>query len=303
MVYNKRDTCYHVFVAARKPIRRNNKRGNPKGSQVVVVFWLVFVIVIISVFMLNTEVIKRNFNLFRTRLTTPAGAEEELLDEDEEPSVVVREQPPAAVERQTPPPAAVATERETRPQTQTEPQKPAEQRPAEQRPAEQRPAEQPARTQPQTQTPTQPQPQTPPPAQTRDRAIYFTQIDKDGQILQSRVTRRISVSDSPMQDALNVMLAGPSADEINRNILNMIPQGTRILSATVRGNTAYINFSEDFLFNTFGVEGSVAQLRQIVWTVTEFQNVKEVQILVEGRRLDYLGEGIWIGSPISRQSF
>jgi spore germination protein GerM len=71
----------------------------------------------------------------------------------------------------------------------------------------------------------------------------------------------------------------------------------------VRGNTAYLSFSDDFMLNTFGVEGYVAQLRQIVWTVTEFQNVNDVQILIEGRRLDYLAEGIWIGSPISRSSF
>ena len=276
-------------MTARKPVRKNSKKGNPKGSQMVVVFWLVFIVIIISVFMLNSEVIKNNFNLFKTRLTTPVGTEEELPDEGEgdEPEIVIREQQPAASERQTTPPQA-APEPETRPQT-TEAQRPAD---------PQGSAEQPA--QPQTQTPAQPQT---PPVQTRDRAVYFTQIDKDGQILQSRVTRRIPVSDSPMMDVLNVLFAGPSTDEINRGILNLIPQNTRILSAVVRGNTAYINFSEDFLFNTFGVEGCVAQLRQIVWTVTEFQNVNDVQILVEGRRLDYLGEGIWIGSPISRQSF
>ena len=282
-------------MAARKPVRKNSKNGNSKGSQAIVIFWLIFFIVIVCVFMLNAEVIKKNFNLFKTRLTTPVGTEEELPGEEEgdEPEIVVREQPPAA--EQTP-----QTAPETRPQT-TEPQ---------------RPAEPPAQTQTQTQTQTPPptQPQTPtqtqtptqpqtPPVQTRDRSVYFTQIDKDGQILQSRVTRRIPVSDSPMMDVLNALFAGPSSDEINRGILNLIPQNTRILSATVRGNTAYINFSEDFLFNTFGVEGCVAQLRQIVWTVTEFQNVNDVQILVDGRRMDYLGEGIWIGSPISRQSF
>jgi spore germination protein GerM len=68
----------------------------------------------------------------------------------------------------------------------------------------------------------------------------------------------------------------------------------------VRGSTAYISFSEEFQYNTFGVEGYAAQLRQIVWTVTEFTNVSDVQILIEGRRVDYLGEGIWIGSPLDR---
>jgi len=274
-------------VAARKPIRKNGKNGNSKGSQALVIFWLIFIIVIIGVFMVNFEVINRNFNLFKTRLTTPVGTEEEIPDEElpeegEEPLIVIREQPPVDSGRQTTPPQVAVEPPQT---TET-----------------QRSAEQPSQTQTQTQTQAPAQPQTPP-VQTRDRAVYFTQIDKDGQILQSRVTRRIPVSDSPMMDALNALFAGPSSDEINRGILNLIPQNTRILSATVRGNTAYINFSEDFLFNTFGVEGCVAQLRQIVWTVTEFQNVNDVQILVDGRRMDYLGEGIWIGSPISRQSF
>jgi len=105
-----------------------------------------------------------------------------------------------------------------------------------------------------------------------------------------------------MMDSLNALLAGPTADERRRGLLNLIPPNTIIISATVRGNTAYINFNENFMFNTYGIEGYAAQLRQIIWTATEFSNVNDVQILVEGRRIDYLGEGIWIGSPISRDS-
>ena len=264
---------YHVFVAQK---RKASQKASSKGSQLAVIFWLVFIIVIIAIFMINAETIQRNFNLFRTRLTAHSGAEEEVLTMEEEPAVtvVIERQPaissPAA--EQTTPSAA-----EQRPQTQT-------------------PAAQ-------TTQPPQTQTQQPAPAQTRDRAVYFTHVGNDGQILQSRVTRRIPVSETPMQDALNAILAGPTADEVGRGILNLIPQNTRVISAAIRGSTAYINFSEDFLFNTFGVEGYVAQLRQIVWTVTEFQNINDVQIQIEGRVIDYLGEGIFIGAPISRQSF
>jgi spore germination protein GerM len=101
-----------------------------------------------------------------------------------------------------------------------------------------------------------------------------------------------------MLDALGALLSGPDAGE--RGLITLIPQGTRILSATVRGSTAYISFNEDFQFNTNGADGYTAQLRQVVWTVTEFSNIKDVQILIEGRRIDYLGESIWIGSPVSR---
>jgi spore germination protein GerM len=231
--------------------------------------------------MVNTKTIQKNFNLFKTRLTT-VGIEDTPLPQmvEEKPEEPVQ----GPVERQSPQNTITVT---IEPETRT--QAPVPERPE----VQTTPA--PSTTQ------QQPGPQTP--AQTRDRNIYFTQIDRDGQILHSRVTRRIPVSDSPMQDVLNTLLIGPTADELNRGLLNLIPQNTRILTATVRGSTAYISFSEDFLFNTFGVEGYVAQLRQVVWTVTEFSNVSDVQILVEGRRLDYLGEGIWIGSPISRQSF
>jgi germination protein M len=260
------------------PPKKNSKTGKnpPRGAQAMVIFWLIFVIVIIAVFMANAQTIKKNFNLFRSRLTSSSEAEESPYEDEE---TVVQEHPSARQE--TPP--------QKPPANSTGQDKPA--------PLQEKPAEPPKQTKPET-------PNTPAkPPETRDRNIYFAQIDKDGQILQSKVTRKIAVSDSPMMDSLNVMLAGPSASELNKGLLNFIPQNTRILSATVRSNTAYINFNEDFLFNKFGVEGYVAQLRQIVWTVTEFSNVKDVQILVEGRRLDYLGEGIWIGSPINRQSF
>jgi spore germination protein GerM len=282
-VYNKNDTCYHIIVAQR---RRTAQKKSSIGSQAIVIFWLIFVIVIITVFMANYETIKRNFDLFKTRITSKSLPEEELLNDNLPDEPVTPEFRPAPV---TPREQTAVTE-ESSGQTEQTNSQTTDDKPVTQQTTTQQ------NTNQQTQTQTTP-------AQTRERVVYFTQIDKDGQILQSKVTRRIPVSDSPMQDALNVMLAGPSADEINRGILNIIPKNTRILSAAVRGSTAYINFSEDFMFNTFGVEGYVAQLRQIVWTVTEFSNVNDVQILIEGRRLDYLGEGIWIGSPISRQSF
>jgi len=237
--------------------------------------------------MANAETIKKNFNLFKTRITSPAGTEETPLIVDEKPET---EKPPAPVAQQ--------------PARQPEAPKPQTATPA---PRPETPAQTPAPiTPPQPRPEIKPEPakpEAPKPVQIRDRTIYFTQIDKDGQILRSRVNRRIAVSDSPMQDSLDALLTGPTADELNRGIINFIPQNTRVLSATVRGNTAYISFSDDFTINPLGVDGFVGQLRQIVWTVTEFPNVRDVQILIEGRRIDYLSEGIWIGSPISRQSF
>jgi spore germination protein GerM len=137
----------------------------------------------------------------------------------------------------------------------------------------------------------------------KKRTLYFIKIDNDGTLVRTPVVRSLPESDSPMTDALLALIKGPTADEKKRGLDSLIPAGTRLLSATVRGSTAYLSFSDEFQFNTYGVEGYAAQLRQIVWTATEFPTIQNVQILIDGRHLDYLGgDGIWIGTPLNRDT-
>ncbi|MDR0525662.1 MAG: GerMN domain-containing protein [Spirochaetaceae bacterium] len=137
----------------------------------------------------------------------------------------------------------------------------------------------------------------------RERTLYFIQVDKSGAIIRTKTGRAIPASDSPLLDVMQSLLKGPGEGEKRQGLISLIPEETQIVSAQVSRDTAYINLSESFQYNPYGVEGYAGALEQIIWTATEFVNVKDVQILVEGRRLDYLGEGIWIGSPIARDSF
>ncbi|GHV84036.1 hypothetical protein AGMMS50212_13760 [Spirochaetia bacterium] len=148
----------------------------------------------------------------------------------------------------------------------------------------------------------EPVPPAPPPVAKRDRIIYFVKVDGTGLVFTSPVKRSLAVSDSPLLDALNELLQGPSRAERQQGLTSLLPEGSRILSARVQSGTAFVNFNENFMFNGFGAEGYIAQLRQIVWTATEFPNVSDVQILIEGQRVEYLGESIRIGRPISRDS-
>jgi hypothetical protein len=272
---------------------------------VVYIFWLVFFIVIICLFIVNLESIQtslRNTGIIEHVSDRPSGernAPPPGLDEGEESpeTVLLAPEPPAVREGQESEGAVVSRDPdpplpEETPASRTEPAVPPAEAPASQAAPAAPPQERPAAQQ----TPTSS-------AETRrERVLYFMQVDPDGTIMRIRTVRRLPVTDSPMIDVLNTLLQGPSLEEISRGVISLIPQGTRLLTATVRGSTAYINFNENFLFNEYGVEGYAGQLRQIVWTVTEFSNVKDVQILVEGRRQDYLGESIWIGSPVGRES-
>jgi len=135
----------------------------------------------------------------------------------------------------------------------------------------------------------------------RERTIYFSQVDRSGIILRVSVNRNLPVSDTPLIDALNALIEGTTAEENNRGLISLIPSGTRLLSARVSDSTAFISFSEEFQFNSYGVDGYAGQLKQVIYTATEFSGVRDVQILIDGRRVDFLGEGIWIGSPLNRE--
>ncbi len=139
---------------------------------------------------------------------------------------------------------------------------------------------------------------------TREARLFFVKVNTEGQITLKGLTRDITHTGSPLTQTINTLLKGPSSDEINKGSLTLVPDGTRLLSARVEGNTAYLNFNEAFRFNSLGREGYIAQLKQIVYTATEFSNIDQVQILIEGSQKEYLGgEGMFVGEPLSRESF
>lgn len=133
--------------------------------------------------------------------------------------------------------------------------------------------------------------------------ICFVAIDSDGPVIRKEVNRQVA-KDSPLTNAINSLLSGPNAAESKTGCRSLIPSGTKLYSAVVRNGVATLNFSEEFEFNTYGVEGYLGQLMQIVYTATNFSSVQSVQFLIEGEKKEYLGsEGVWIGSPLSRASF
>ena len=250
-----------------------------RGKSWVILFWLAFVIFITGLFLFNRESINASLNAVRKE---PAARSASGSIPEAPPVQTIPLAPPAAIPQQPSalPPGA-APQPET-PEAQNQPSAPP-------------PAAAPQSTQ-------HPQEEQSAP-ELRERVLYFTQVDRDGIIARIKVNRRLPVSDSPMTDVLRTLVSGPSEEEHDKGLISLIPPGTQILSATVRGETAHISFSEDFQYNTYGVDGYIGQLREIIYTATEFPNVSNVQILIEGRPVNFLGEGIWVGTPIGRETF
>lgn len=138
----------------------------------------------------------------------------------------------------------------------------------------------------------------------RMAALYYIKVTDDGRTRAHRVVRPVYYNESPLTETIRTLLSGPTSDELDSGLLNLIPAGTELISAHVTDGVAYLNFNESFRFNPMGAEGTVAQLQQIIYSSTEYPTVNRVQFLIEGERFDYVGgDGIYIGEPLGRDAF
>ncbi|TFG64263.1 MAG: hypothetical protein E4H36_03470 [Spirochaetales bacterium] len=151
--------------------------------------------------------------------------------------------------------------------------------------------------------PVKPEPQAPS-LNVRNAKLFFIDVNQDGQINLKSVIRPVTYSDSPLTETLRALLKGLLPSELNMELLTLIPEHTELRSVRMSGGTVYLDFNESFQFNSLGREGHIAQLKQVVYTATEFPSVKNVQILIDGEEREFLGpEGVFIGKPLTRESF
>lgn len=134
--------------------------------------------------------------------------------------------------------------------------------------------------------------------------LYFMTVKADGSVVRKEVVRAMKKSDSPLVDSINALIAGPNHSEEDSGCRTLVSSGTKLLSASIRNGVATLNFNGAFERNEVGIEGLRGQLEQIVFTATAFPTVDSVQFLLDGEKKQFLGEeGVWIGTPLNRNSF
>ena len=144
----------------------------------------------------------------------------------------------------------------------------------------------------------------PTPRPDRHHRLFFAAVDASGGISLTGVTRAASASAAPLREALATLLAGPEPAESNRGLITLIPPAVTLNKVYIRERVAYVDVSESFRFNRLGREGLDIQLQQVVYSATQFPSVEQVQILIDGQRIDYLAsEGTFVGTPIGREAF
>ncbi len=135
------------------------------------------------------------------------------------------------------------------------------------------------------------------------RTVYYIALNDAGEVRLSEKQQVLPTNDSDMQATL-LALFNPSTTALNQDSLqSLIPANSSLLHFDFRDGIVYLDMNDSFQFNELGAEGMAAQLAQIVYTMTEFEEVQGVQFLIEGQILDYLSPGIYTGAPLSRNDF
>ena len=125
--------------------------------------------------------------------------------------------------------------------------------------------------------------------------LYYP--DEQGMGLKTE-SRTIKVTDNDKYTAtVQALMAGTK----EKGLTNIIPKQAKLNSVTVKKNVAYVDFSQG-LVKSFvgGSTGEEMLVGSVVNTLTEFPEIKAVQILVDGKKIDSLSGHLDLSEPISR---
>ncbi|MDC7219869.1 MAG: GerMN domain-containing protein [Spirochaetales bacterium] len=134
--------------------------------------------------------------------------------------------------------------------------------------------------------------------------LFFLKINDEGQILLKSIMRNIQYEEGLLAATLSALLDGPSQDDLMKGYFTLIPNETVINKISLRDGIAWIDVNDAFRYNHLGFEGYQAQLKQLVYSATEFSSVVGVKITINGSEEDFLNaEGINISGILTRDSF
>ena len=107
-------------------------------------------------------------------------------------------------------------------------------------------------------------------------------------------TRKLRVNSLP-QKLIKELIDGPTGEELGITI----PQDTKLLDLKVNNQLATVNFSQELVKNHWGgTTGEMMTVYSIVNTLTQLDQIKRVQILVEGDKIETLAGHLDLNKPL-----
>ncbi|MBI5885910.1 MAG: GerMN domain-containing protein [Deltaproteobacteria bacterium] len=133
-------------------------------------------------------------------------------------------------------------------------------------------------------------------ADLREIKVYFVSEDGEGLTPEKRLAKKGALEDE-IKEALGMLIEGP----MERKLSSAIPEGTKLRGVRLDGNTATADFSAEMVKNhPGGSTYEILTIYSIVDTVAmNFPQVKEVMILVDGKKTETIAGHIDTTAPFS----
>ncbi len=134
----------------------------------------------------------------------------------------------------------------------------------------------------------------------RKTVMYFQ--DDDGYLVP--VMRKIPWEEGIAKVTINNMIDSPELREAlaSTGLSPIIPAGTKINGITIDDNgLCKVDFSSE-IQNKEDKTDEENLIKGVVYTLTEFPNIKSVKILVEGKEMDALNNGTGIAGTLTREN-
>lgn len=119
------------------------------------------------------------------------------------------------------------------------------------------------------------------------------------------VHRTVTGSEAVLRDALEQLLAGPTADEQagSPSVSTSVPAATELLGVDLDDGVATVDLSGEFEEGG-GTASMQARLAQLVYTVTRIPDVDSVVLHLDGRPVEaFSGEGLILEGPQTRDDY
>lgn len=124
--------------------------------------------------------------------------------------------------------------------------------------------------------------------------VYFASQDAMNLVPQAYTVVK---NEQPVKSAVELLLAGPK----NQELLAVFPKEVKLKSITVKDHIAYVDFNDQLIKHKVGGSaGEMLLVGALVDTVTEFSEIKKVQILVEGKKIETISGHMDTSEPIGR---
>ncbi len=133
----------------------------------------------------------------------------------------------------------------------------------------------------------------------RETILYYR--DEIGLIVP--VMRKIPWEEGIAKSAINLLVDEPGLrDDLGSiGLLPVLPAGTQVLGMSINDGLAKVDFNENILSYDNEIDEKTI-VQSLVYTLTEFEAIDQVQLFVNGKELNKLSFGTKVKNPLQREN-